>query len=79
MTMEVSHPNAQDLSEEQKLLVSSYKQRIESMVSNGGVTSENVQSLVSDLRAHPMISKEIMHEIRQELNQLMPGQRFMFD
>ena len=49
------------------------------MVSSQGLTSEQVQELVQELRAHPLISVEIMQEIRQELSRLMPNQRFRFD
>ncbi|MBT66046.1 MAG: hypothetical protein CMN98_02765 [Synechococcus sp. NP17] len=77
--MKIGHPSGQPLSEEQQLVLQSFQHRLESMVSSQGLTSEQVQELVQELRAHPLISAEIMQEIRQELSRLMPNQRFRFD
>jgi RNA-binding protein YhbY len=79
MVMKIGHPSGQPLSEEQQLVLQSFQHRLESMVSSQGLTSEQVQELVQELRAHPLISAEIMQEIRQELSRLMPNQRFRFD
>ena len=79
MVMKIGHPSGQPLSEEQQLVLQSIQHRLESMVSSQGLTSEQVQELVQELRAHPLISAEIMQEIRQELSRLMPNQRFRFD
>ena len=79
MVMKIGHPSGQPLSEEQQLVLQSFHHRLESMVSSQGLTSEQVQELVQELRAHPLISAEIMQEIRQELSRLMPNQRFRFD
>ena len=79
MVMKIGHPSGQPLSEEQQLVLQSFQHRLESMVSSQGLTSEQVQELVQELRAHPLISAEIMQEIRQELSRLMPNRRFRFD
>ena len=79
MVMKIGHPSGQPLSEKQQLVLQSFQHRLESMVSSQGLTSEQVQELVQELRAHPLISAEIMQEIRQELSRLMPNQRFRFD
>ena len=79
MVMKIGHPSGQPLSEEQQLVLQLFQHRLESMVSSQGLTSEQVQELVQELRAHPLISAEIMQEIRQELSRLMPNQRFRFD
>ena len=79
MVMKIGHPSGQPLSEEQQLVLQSFQHRLESMASSQGLTSEQVQELVQELRAHPLISAEIMQEIRQELSRLMPNQRFRFD
>ncbi len=79
MSMKIGHPNGLPLNEEQQHLLLLFKQRLETMVSSGGLTAGNVQELVYELRSHPLISAEIMQELRQELSLLMPGQGFTFD
>jgi hypothetical protein len=77
--MKIDHPNAAPLSEEQLHVLQSVKQRLEAMVSSHGLTPEDVQELVRDIKTHPLISTQLMGEIREEVNRLMPGQRFTFD
>ncbi len=79
MVMKIGHPSDQPLSEEQKLVLLAFKKRLETMVSSQGLTAANVHELVNELRTHPLISTQLMQEIRQELSRLMPGKQFTFD
>ena len=79
MSMKIGHPNGLPLNEEQQHLLLLFKQRQEAMVSSGGLPPGNVQELVNELRSHPLISAELMQQLRQELSLLMPGQGFKFD
>jgi len=77
--MKIDHPNAEPLTEEQLALLQTFKQRLNSMVSSHGLTPENVQELVRELKSHPLICTQLMEEIGAEVSRLMPGQRFTFD
>lgn len=77
--MKIDHPNAEPLSEEQLLVLKAFRERLDSMVSSHGLTPENVQEMVRELKAHPLISVQMMQEIREEVGRLLPGQRFTFD
>jgi ribosomal protein S13 len=77
--MKINHPNAVPLSDEQLLVLQSVKERLEAMVSSHGLTPEDVQELVREIKNHPLISTQLMAEIQAEVARLMPGQRFTFD
>jgi len=55
--MKINHPNAAPLSDEQLLVLQSVKERLEAMVSSHGLTPEDVQELVREIKNHPLIRK----------------------
>lgn len=77
--MQVDHPNAAPLSEEQKAVLDAFRTRLESMVSSHGLTSDDMNELIRDLKSHPLISSQLLDEARSEVSRLLPGQRFSFD
>jgi hypothetical protein len=78
--MEVQHPlDDASLSAEQAQLLEQFRHRVEAKISNHGLTSADVAELVKDLRGHPQMSRQMMAELSQELQRLLPGQRFSFD
>ncbi len=77
--MQIDHPNAYPLTEEQVKVLDRFRLRLEQMVSSHGLTSSNVQDMVHELKSHPLISVQLMQEIREEVGRLLPGQRFTFD
>ncbi len=77
--MQVDHPNAAPLSEEQKAVLDAFRTRLESMVSSHGLTSDDMNELIRDLKSHPLISAQLLDEARSEVSRLLPGQRFSFD
>ena len=77
--MQVDHPNAAPLSEEQKAVLDAFRTRQESMVSSHGLTSDDMNELIRDLKSHPLISAQLLDEARSEVSRLLPGQRFSFD
>ena len=78
--MDVQHPwDDAPLSAEQAQLLSHFRERVEAKISNHGLTSTDVADLVKDLRGHPQMSRQMMAELSQELQRLLPGQRFSFD
>ncbi|MEA5414993.1 hypothetical protein [Synechococcus sp. BA-132 BA5] len=78
--MDVQHPLDQGpLSPQQTLLLEQFRDRVEAKISNHGLTSADVAELVKELRGHPQMSHMMMAELSQELQRLLPGQRFSFD
>jgi len=63
--MQIDHPNAHSLTEEQAEVLEGFRLRLEQMV--------------HELKSHPLISVQLMQEIREEVGRLLPGQRFTFD
>ncbi|MEC7249144.1 MAG: hypothetical protein VXV94_08205 [Cyanobacteriota bacterium] len=77
--MEIDRPNAVPISQEQQELITHVRQRLESMVSSHGLTADDVGELIRELRRHPALSSELMQQVRDEVERLLPGQRFSFD
>ena len=77
--MQIEHSQAPPLTEEQMQVLLRFRQRLDAMVSNHGLTASDIKQLVRELKALPLISVQLMQEIRDELGRLLPGQRFTFD
>ena len=77
--MEINRPKAVPLSQEQCELIAHVRQRLESMVSSHGLTADDVNELIRELREHQSLSSELMQQVRDEVERLLPGQRFSFD
>ena len=54
--MEINRPKAVPLSQEQCELIAHVRQRLESMVSSHGLTADDVNELIRELREHPGLS-----------------------
>ena len=77
--MEINHPNAGALSEQEQKVFEHFQKRLESMVSSHGLTEGDVKELIRELRSHPLISSQLWQEAGRELTRLLPDQRFDFD
>lgn len=77
--MQIDHPKAHPLTEEQAEVLERFRLRLEQMVSSHGLTPSNVKDMVQELKSHPLIRAQLMQEIREEVGRLLPGQRFTFD
>jgi|TARA_B100000073_G_scaffold312183_1_gene285767 hypothetical protein len=77
--MEINHPNAAPLSEQEQKVFDHFQKRLESMVSSHGLTEGDVKELIHELRAHPLISSQLWQVAGSELTRLLPNQRFDFD
>lgn len=77
--MQIDHPKAHPLTEEQAEVLERFRLRLEQMVSSHGLTPSNVKDMVQELKSHPLIRVQLMQEIREEVGRLLPGQRFTFD
>jgi len=52
---------------------------VEARISSHGLISTDVADLVKELRHHPQVSRRMMAALADELQRLLPGQRFSFD
>ena len=77
--MEINHPNAGPLSEQEQMVFEHFQKRLESMVSSHGLTEGDVKELIRELRSHPLISSQLWQEAGTELTRLLPDQRFDFE
>ena len=77
--MEINHPNAGPLSEQEQKVLEHFQKRLESMVSSHGLTEGDVKELIRELRSHPLISSQLWQEAGTELMRLLPDQRFNFE
>ncbi len=77
--MEINHPNAGALSEQEQKVFEHFQKRLESMVSSHGLTEGDVKELIRELRSHPLISSQLWQEAGSELTRLLPNQRFDFE
>ena len=77
--MEINHPNAGPLSEQEQKVFEHFQKRLESMVSSHGLTEGDVKELIRELRSHPLISSQLWQEAGAELTRLLPDQRFNFE
>ena len=77
--MEITHPSAQPLNDDQKALLESFRSKVNEKISSHGLTAADVQSFVDEIKKHPDVSVELLDAIRGEISQLMQGQRFSFD
>ena len=77
--MEITHPSAQPLNDDQKALLESFRSNVNEKISSHGLTAADVQSFVDEIKKHPEVSGALLEEIRGEVGRLMQGQRFSFD
>ena len=73
--MQIDHPNAEPLSDEQKAVLDGFRKRLESMVSSHGLTGDDMNELIRDLKSNPLISAQLLEEARSEVTRLLPGQQ----
>jgi hypothetical protein len=77
--MEINHPNAEPLSEQELMVLEHFQKRLETMVSSHGITEGDVKELIRELRSHPLISSQLWQEAGKELARLLPDQRFDYE
>ena len=65
--MEINHPNAEPLSEQELMVLEHFQKRLETMVSSHGITEGDVKELIRELRSHPLISSQLWQEAGKEL------------
>ena len=77
--MEVTHPGSNPLNEDQQALLDSFRSKVDSRITNHGLTAADVQMFVDEIKKHPDVSVALLDAVRGEVATLMQGQRFSFD
>ena len=77
--MEINHPNAEPLSEQELTVLAHFQKRLEIMMSSHGLTEADVKELIRELRSHPLISSRLWQVAGTKLVQLLPDQRFDYE
>ena len=77
--MDVTHPGSKPLSAEQQQLLQNFRSKVDSRITSHGLTAADVQSFVDEIKKHPEVSRDLLDAVRNEVAQLMQGQRFSFD
>jgi hypothetical protein len=78
--MQVDHPGAHPLSEDELALLERFRSRLHARVNSVGLTVDDVRHLLKAMHSHPEASVEVIRIMREEASALMPGQSlFSFD
>ena len=77
--MDVTHPGSKPLDADQLSLLETFRGKVDSRITNHGLTAADVQMFVDEIKKHPDVSVALLDAVRGEVATLMQGQRFSFD
>ena len=77
--MDVTHPGSKSLDSDQLGLFETFRGKVDSRISNRGLTAADAQMFVDEIKRHPDVSVVLLDAVRGEVATLMQGQRFSFD
>ena len=77
--MAVSHPVSKPLDADQLSLLETFHGKVDSRITNHGLTAADMQMFVDEIKMHPDVSVAHLDAVRGEVATLMQGQRFSFD
>ena len=78
--MEINRPGAKPLTPEQQQAFERAKAEVHRRALHGGLSSDDVQQIVSAMKAHPEVSYEVIQLLMQEVASLQgadPGIRLL--
>ncbi len=75
--MEVNHPGAKPLTQEEQALLETFRRHLAERVETVGLTSDDVRSIIEGMRRHPDASVEAVRILMEEARALLPGQRLV--
>ncbi|MCP9773058.1 hypothetical protein KBY66_10530 [Synechococcus sp. Tobar12-5m-g] len=76
--MEIDHPGAKPLTEEEQALLEQFRTRMhERRISTTGLTADDIRHIVAGIRSHPHASVEVIRILREEVQAILPGQRLL--
>ena len=77
--MDVTYPGFKPLDADQLSLLETFNGKVDSGITNHGLTAVDVQMFVDEIKMHPDVSVALLDAICGEVATLMQGQRFSFD
>jgi hypothetical protein len=72
--MEIHHPNAHPLSDDQQALLLSFREKLQARVAEGGLTADDVRRILKAMGGHEELGVEMMRALNEEVRTLLPGQ-----
>ena len=72
-------PCSRPLDADQLSLLETFRGKVDSRITNHGLTAADVQMFVDEIKKHPDVSVALLDAVRGEVATLMQGQRFSFD
>ena len=74
------HPSRfQPLDADQLILLETFRGKVDSRITNHGLTAADMQMFVDEIQEHPDVTVALLDAVRGEVATLMQGQRFSFD
>ena len=77
--MDVTHPGSKPLDADQLTLYETFRGKVDSRITNHGLSAADVQVFEDEIKKHPDVSLALLDAFRGEVATLMKGQRFSFD
>ena len=77
--MDVTHHGSKPLDADQQTPLETFRSKVDSRISNHGLTAADVQMFVDEIKKHPDVSVALLDAVRREVATLMQGQRFSFE
>jgi hypothetical protein len=68
--MDVNRPPSRPLTPEEQAAMESFRERIHGLALRGGLTAQNVRSMVQAMRTHPDVGPDILQVLLDELHLL---------
>ena len=77
--MDVTHPDSKLLDADQLSLLLTFRGKVDSRITNHGLTAADVQMFVDEIKKHPDVSVAFLDYVCGEVATLMQDQLFSFD
>ncbi|MEB3255541.1 MAG: hypothetical protein VKJ05_04040 [Synechococcaceae cyanobacterium] len=72
--MEVHHPHAHPLSDDEQALLVRFREKLQARVAQGGLTADDVRRILKAMGGHEELGVEMMRALNEEVRTLLPGQ-----
>ena len=77
--MDVTHTGPKRLDADQLSPLKTFRGKVDSRLTNHGLTAADVQMFVDEIKKHPDVSVALLDAVLGEVATLIQGQRFSFD
>lgn len=75
--MEIQRRGSTPLTAEQEKLFAHYRDQLHTKALHGGLSGEDVQTIIRAVKAHPDVSFEVLEVLFDEVRRLPDGQRLL--